>query len=202
MSREWLTKWHSSLSPKARKAPPHLTSFNDAACQTSIRHPCPTINSGKRCRLETERGGEILNTTASTKVLDWFLLEGGEPFYEQDFLHNAVHLDRDLFEVRLPDFEVFIGPSTEPGPWVLDVAVLVRPAIALEVDTVEDLIADFKTALPSRYSIDVFATEDFGSESSVWLCVRLSPGEIDSEDLTKLLRGLLKHSRELQDTLG
>ena len=48
-------------------------------------------------------------------VLDWFLLEGGHPLYESPPDDGEVQLNPDLYEVRFPDLEVFVGPPTEDG---------------------------------------------------------------------------------------
>lgn len=138
----------------------------------------------------------------SIAVLDWFLLEGGEPIYERGpDDEGEVHLDFCLFEVRMPDFEVFVGPPTEDGPWVVEVAVSVRPAIALRVDIVEELLEPVATQIPERFQIDVFATEDFGSESAVWLATRLTRDEVDTSAIDAILGSLLIEARALQTHL-
>lgn len=135
-------------------------------------------------------------------VLDWFLLEGGHPLYESPPDDGEVQLNPGLYEVRFPDLEVFVGPPTEDGPWVVDVAASVRPAIPLEVDTVESLIASNITALPRRYAVEIFAMEDFGSESSVWVSTRLTADEVTSPAIDDLLTGLLERARALQSHLS
>ena len=138
----------------------------------------------------------------SIAVLDWFLLEGGEPIYERGpDDEGEVHLDFCLFEVRMPDFEVFVGPPTEDGPWVVEVAVSVRPAIARRVDIVEELLEPVATQIPERFQIDVFATEDFGSESAVWLATRLTRDEVDTSAIDAILGSLLIEARALQTHL-
>ncbi|MBM3730741.1 MAG: hypothetical protein FJW44_07980 [Actinobacteria bacterium] len=133
-------------------------------------------------------------------VLDWFLLEGGEPLYE-DNPDNEVNLDPDLYEVRMPEFDIFIGPPTECGEWVIEVAVHVRRAIALEVDTVLELLKAPGAQLGERLQIDVYATEDFGSVSTVWLATRLTREEVESTEIDNLLGGLLAEARSLQNHL-
>ena len=165
-----------------------------------MSHPFGTFRS---------KGGGIENRSDDLQkqmtiaVLDWFLLEGGEPIYERGpDDEGEVHLDFCLFEVRMPEFEVFVGPPTEDGPWVVEVAVSVRPHIALAVDTVEALLEPFAARLPARHQIDVFATEDFGSDSAVWLATRLTPSEVDSVEIDKILVELLTEARAMQAHLA
>lgn len=134
-------------------------------------------------------------------VLDWFLLEGGEPLYEVDPDEHEVELNPDLYEVRMPDFTVFVGPPTQSGDWVVEVAVHVRRAIALEVDTVESLLEPLATRIPERLQIDVFGTEDFGSKSTVWLATRLTRDEVESSEIDSLLGSLLHEAHALRAAL-
>ena len=146
-----------------------------------------------------ENRSDDLQKQMTIAVLDWFLLEGGEPIYERGpDDEGEVHLDFCLFEVRMPEFEVFVGPPTEDGPWVVEVAVSVRPVIALQVDTVEALLDPVAAQIPERFQIDVFATEDFGSESSVWLAARLTGDEVEGSAIDAVLGSLLTEARALQ----
>jgi len=147
----------------------------------------------------------------SIAVLDWFLLEGGDPQYEIDpdngdsddtDLEDEVALGPDLYEVRMPDFDIFVGPPTECGDWAIEVAVQVRPAIALEVDTVIELLKVPGAHLGDRLQIDVYATEDFGSVSTVWLATRLTRDEVESTEIDELLSNLLLEARRLQANLA
>ena len=141
----------------------------------------------------------------SIAVLDWFLLEGGDPQYEIDSDNedpdDEVGLGPDLYEVRMPDFDIFVGPPTECGDWAIEVAVQVRPAIALEVDTVLELLTVPGAHLGDRLQIDVYATEDFGSVSTVWLATRLTREEVESNEIDELLGNLLNEARTLQTHL-
>lgn len=141
----------------------------------------------------------------SIAVLDWFLLEGGDPQYEIDPDNedpdDEVGLGPDLYEVRMPDFDIFVGPPTECGDWAIEVAVQVRPAIALEVDTVLELLTVPGAHLGDRLQIDVYATEDFGSVSTVWLATRLTREEVESREIDVLLGNLLNEARTLQTHL-
>lgn len=134
-------------------------------------------------------------------VLDWFLLEGGEPIYEQDPADDD-SFDFTLYEVRMPEFEVFIGPPTAPGPWAVEVAACVRRSIPLEVDFVEKMIASFATQRSERHQVDVFATEDFGSSSTVWLATRLTRDEVESSDIDAALVDLLTEARAMHHFLA
>ena len=136
----------------------------------------------------------------SIAVLDWFLLEGGDPQYEID-PDEEVGLGPDLYEVRMPEFDIFIGPPTECGDWAIEVAVQVRPAIALEVDTVLELLKVPGARLSDRLQIDVYATEDFGSVSTVWLATRLTRDEVESPEIDERLGNLLTEARTLQNHL-
>lgn len=147
----------------------------------------------------------------SIAVLDWFLLEGGDPQYEIDPDNGdsddtdpdeEVGLGPDLYEVRMPEFDIFVGPPTECGDWAVEVAVQVRPAIALEVDTVIELLKVPSARLSDRLQIDVYATEDFGSVSTVWLATRLTSDEVESHEIDELLDNLLTEARLLQSHLA
>lgn len=147
----------------------------------------------------------------SIAVLDWFLLEGGDPHYEIDpdnedpddtNPEDEVRLGPDLYEVRMPEFDIFVGPPTECGDWAIEVAVQVRPAIALEVDTVIELLKVPGARLSDRLQIDVYATEDFGSVSTVWLATRLTHEEVESHAIDELLNSLLLEARRLQANLA
>lgn len=142
----------------------------------------------------------------SIAVLDWFLLEGGDPQYEIDPENEdpdeEVGLGPDLYEVRMPEFDIFVGPPTECGDWAVEVAVQVRPAVALEVDTVLELLKVPGARLSNRLQIDVYATEDFGSVSTVWLATRLTRNDVESREIDELLGNLLAEARLLQSHLA
>lgn len=176
---------------------------SDSTQSTKSESCCYTLSLlFQRKEAAIESRSDDLQQQMTIAVLDWFLLEGGEPLYESDpDGEHEVELNPELFEVRMPEFEVFVGPPTEPGAWAIEVAVNVRPAIPLEVDVVEALLKSIGTHLPDRLQVDVYATEDFGSVSTVWLAVRLTRHEVESSEIDRLLGGLLTEARAMQTAL-
>jgi hypothetical protein len=134
-------------------------------------------------------------------VLDWFLLEGGEPCYETpEPEDDEVVLMDGIYEIRFDEFEVYVGPSTKPFDGVMDVAALVRPAMAFDPSFVISLIEPITSTLPDGFSLEVQPTDDGRNDSSVWLVVRL-PASAFEVDYASRLRDFMDSARRVHRVL-
>ena len=134
-------------------------------------------------------------------VLDWFLLEGGEPCYETPQVEDdEVPLMEGIYEIRFDEFEVYVGPSTKPFDGVMDVAALIRPAMAFDTGVANNLIEPITSTLPEGFSLEVQPTDDGRDDSSIWLVVRL-PASAFEVDYASMLRDFMDSARRVHRVL-
>lgn len=132
------------------------------------------------------------------EILDWLLLEGGDPSYENPYRPgDDVVLDDSIFEIRFPEFEVYVGPSTDPTIAGVDVAVLIRPAMPFDPETIRSLVVPLTSDLHERMEIEFHETEDGRPDTSLWLVLRLTTADLDSNGRTDLFATLMESARRL-----
>lgn len=131
-------------------------------------------------------------------VLDWFLMEGGEPSYEAPpTTDGGVTLDDGIFEIRFPEFEVYVGPSTKPIVSVMDVSALLRPAMALDSEVIQAWLEPHVESLPPGFELEVLPTEDGHANNSLWLTARLSMSDFQNHFYPEILALLMTEARRL-----
>lgn len=134
-------------------------------------------------------------------VLDWFLLEGGEPSYETPQSEaDEIKLAGGIYEIRFDEFEVYVGPSTNLHDGEMDVAALIRPALAFDPDAAQDLIRPLAESLPDGFVLEVQPTDNGRDDSSIWLVVRLPVAAFDGEYATTL-RDFMDLARRIRHLL-
>ncbi|MDA2958449.1 MAG: hypothetical protein O3B66_09485 [Actinomycetota bacterium] len=139
-----------------------------------------------------------MTTERIVAVLDWFLMEGGEPLYESPpSAGDDVALDEGIYEIRFPDFEVYVGPSTRPALGILDVAALLRPAVALDADSIRAWLEADAARLPPQFEIEILPTDDGRDDHSIWLITRLSADDFVTDGLPDRLARLMTEARRL-----
>jgi hypothetical protein len=128
-----------------------------------------------------------------TNVLDWFVMEGGDVRYEHPDevrLEDESALVDGVWEIRFPEFEVYVGPTPQPACNDLEVAALVRSEISLEPDSLFPLIEPIQESMPAHLMFEIPHLESPLVGSSVWLVtqlIQLDPKERTEQRLTELL---------------
>ena len=139
-----------------------------------------------------------MNAERIISVLDWFLMEGGEPLYEcPPAAGDDIVLDEGIFEIKFPDFEVYVGPPTRPLVGIMDVAVLLRPAMALEVEVIRAWLAPHIKALPLGFELEILPTEDGHHDNSLWLSKCLSTTDFVNNHYPEVLSKLMIEAKRL-----
>ena len=139
-----------------------------------------------------------MNPEHVVRLLDWFVLEGGDPCYERPIDDDGeISLSDEIHEIRFPEFEIYIGPSISGPTADTDVAVLLRPAIAVEPSVADSIYRPHLTDEMDGLSLEFRTTDDGRDDTSVWLVLRLSDESFDDSSFDTSLTSLMRAARRM-----